>query len=63
LKNDSYIFNLDECSENSSKHPKEINFVHGVDQLIHQETFIDVGICHKIAVTGRDKKKSKDRKP
>ena len=41
--------------------PKELNFVHGVDQLINQDAFIDCGISHKIVIN-KHESDSKQRK-
>ena len=37
--NDVYIFDLDSEGDN----PKEVNFIHGIDQLTNDERFVNTG--------------------
>ena len=41
LRNEMYVFNLD-VSKN--KRPIEVHYVHGIDMLIDQDNFVNLGL-------------------
>ena len=47
LRNDCYLFDLDQSSDTEGLHPKEVDFVQNTDQLLHLNGFVDAGICHQ----------------
>ena len=65
MRNDSYIFSLDSLeSDKRLMHPTEINFIHGIDQLMIQNKFVDTGFLHRIFAIDKavDKAKPANRK-
>ena len=53
LRNEIYVFDLDTVDD---KKPVEINYVNGIDQLIDQQNFVNIGMKDQIVVLDKKTK-------